>query len=141
MLDKNGNKQMVAFVGEDAKAIKAAQSKGDVEALKKATIGKYDKFDGWNLETSSSTKTQYGGFRDEAGNRRLNPFDKVETEKPKIYTIKQTKDGVSFVEEGMFGESWNINGTVTPMHKKYDFVTDTNPKKGIEIGTNEKTVE
>jgi hypothetical protein len=57
MLDKNGNKQMVGFVGEDAKAIKAAQSKGDVEALKKATIGKYDKFDGWDLETSSSTKT------------------------------------------------------------------------------------
>ena len=63
IVDKSGkNKKIIAFTGDDAKAIKQAQESGDLKALREATIGKYEQFKDWDLSTTGNV-----GFRSARG--------------------------------------------------------------------------
>jgi hypothetical protein len=55
MVDKQGNKKMVAFDGNDAVAIRKAQQSGNLDELRKATVGKYEQFRDWDLATTGNT--------------------------------------------------------------------------------------
>ena len=60
--DKNNNKKIVAFEGDDAVAIKKAQESGNLDELRKATVGKYEQFKDWDLSTTGNV-----GFRSARG--------------------------------------------------------------------------
>ena len=63
IVDKSGkNKKIIAFTGDDAKAIKQAQESGDLKALREATVGKYEQFKDWDLSTTGNV-----GFRSARG--------------------------------------------------------------------------
>lgn len=63
IVDKTGNnKKIIAFSGDDAKAIKQAQESGDLKALREATVGKYEQFKDWDLSTTGNV-----GFRSARG--------------------------------------------------------------------------
>lgn len=57
IVDKNNpaNKKIVAFDGNDAAAIKKAQQSGNLDDLRKATVGKYEQFKDWDLATTGNT--------------------------------------------------------------------------------------
>lgn len=63
IVDKSGkNKKIIAFTGDDAKAIKQAQESGDLKALREATVDKYEQFKDWDLSTTGNV-----GFRSARG--------------------------------------------------------------------------
>lgn len=62
LIDKNNNKKIVAFEGDDAVAIKKAQESGNLDELRKATVGKYEQFKDWDLSTTGNL-----GFRSARG--------------------------------------------------------------------------
>jgi hypothetical protein len=62
LVDKNNNKKIVAFEGDDAVAIKKAQESGNLDELRKATVGKYEQFKDWDLSTTGNL-----GFRSARG--------------------------------------------------------------------------
>lgn len=62
LVDKNNNKKIVAFEGDDAVAIKKAQESGNLDELRKATVGKYEQFKDWDLSTTGNV-----GFRSARG--------------------------------------------------------------------------
>jgi hypothetical protein len=47
--DKQGNRKMFAFDGEDAKAIRRAQETGNIDEIKSLTSGKYEELNGMDL--------------------------------------------------------------------------------------------
>jgi hypothetical protein len=55
LIDKQGNKKMVAFDGNDAVAIKKAQQSGNLDELRNATVGKYEQFKDWDIATTGNT--------------------------------------------------------------------------------------
>lgn len=56
--DKQGNKRMFAFDGEDAKAIRQAQETGNVDEIKRLTSGKYEELRDMDLAVQTESKLQ-----------------------------------------------------------------------------------
>jgi hypothetical protein len=93
MVDKkNKQKRTYIFEGDDAKSIREASESGNVDALKKATI---DKFELNDMELSTTSDNSWVGFDKNNGKSifnpkryRINPFGTKES--PRVFDVEQT---------------------------------------------------
>lgn len=94
-----GKKEYRVFTGDDAKHIREAQANGDGDALRKATIDKFDELKNMDIVTGFSG-TKVRGFHDGKG-WHLNPVARTEG-KPNIFNIATGTDGKTFIQKGLW---------------------------------------
>lgn len=98
MVNKNtGQKEMRVFTGDDAVKIREAQTSGDNNALRAATVEKFAELKDMDIATGMST-ARVRGFHDDQG-WHLNPLAKQEGT-PRIYNIATGTDGRTFIQRG-----------------------------------------
>lgn len=93
MVDKTTKqKRTYVFEGDDAKSIRKASESGDIDALKKATI---DKFELNDMELSTTSDNSWVGFDKNNGKSifnpsryRINPFGTKDS--PRVFDVEQT---------------------------------------------------
>lgn len=95
---KTQKKQLRVFTNDDAKAIREAQSAGDVSKLKEVTIDKFQELRGLELSTGINTahlRWIHGdnGFQSPIG---------TTPGTPRIYNIQVGPDGRTFINRGLF---------------------------------------
>lgn len=95
LMDKQGNKKMVAFDGNDAVAIKKAQQSGNLDDLRKATVGKYEQFKDWDLATTGNT-----GLRPVRANGEWQLPWGAKEGKARIFDMYGDKNGNLFTKGG-----------------------------------------
>lgn len=95
MKDKQGNTKMVAFDGNDAQAIRKAQQSGNLEELRKVTVGKYEQFRDWDLTTTGNT-----GWRSVKGDEGWQMPWGAKEGKARIFDMYGDKNGNLFTKGG-----------------------------------------
>ena len=106
-VDKAGKKQTIAFAGEDAAAIRKAQSSGSMEDVKKVTTQKYENLR--NLDISTNSDFGYRGFRKD-GKWQI-PVG-AKDGKMKIYDIAVDKQGL-YAKTKTFQDDQRISNIYT----------------------------
>lgn len=124
MVDKNNptNKKVVAFDGEDAKAIREAQKSGDLKKLREATVGKYEQFRDWDLATTGNV-----GLRSVKGDNGWQMPWGAKEGKARIFDM-YGKDGKLYTD----GRKWNADREIA---KPIDSATE------LQTATVDKAVE
>lgn len=124
MVDKNNptNKKVVAFDGEDAKAIREAQKSGDLKKLREVTVGKYEQFRDWDLATTGNV-----GLRSVKGDNGWQMPWGAKEGKARIFDM-YGKDGKLYTDGG----KWNADHEIA---KPIDSATE------LQTATVDKAVE
>lgn len=124
MVDKNNptNKKVVAFDGEDAKAIREAQKSGDLKKLREATVGKYEQFRDWDLATTGNI-----GLRSVKGDNGWQMPWGAKEGKARIFDM-YGKDGKLYTDGG----KWNADREIA---KPIDSATE------LQTATVDKAIE
>lgn len=129
MVDKQGNKKMVAFDGNDAQAIRKAQQSGNLDELRKATVGKYEQFRDWDLSTTGNV-----GWRSVKGDNGWQlPFGAKEG-KARIFDMYGDKNGNLYTKGG----NWQADvKTGKPIDSTTELTTATVEK---DLAANRKAI-
>lgn len=125
MVDKNNptNKKVVAFDGEDAKAIREAQKSGDLNKLREATVGKYEQFRDWDLATTGNV-----GLRSVKGDNGWQMPWGAKEGKARIFDM-YGKDGKLYTDGG----KWNADREIAkPIDSATELQTVT-VDKAVEV--------
>lgn len=97
MVDKAGNKKVVAFDGQDAEAIRAAQKNNDVEALRNATTKKYEDL----KDLDVNFDTHYGSQWIRANGQWQYPIGKKQGDL-RVFDVKQNPDGTLYANRNFY---------------------------------------
>lgn len=124
LIDKQGNTKMVAFDGNDAVAIKKAQQSGNLDELRKATVGKYEQFRDWDLATTGNT-----GWRSVRGDEGWQLPWGAKEGKARIFDMYGDKNGKLFTRGG----NWQADvKTGKPIDSNTELQTAT-VDKAVEV--------
>ena len=130
IVDKNNNKKVVAFSGDDAKAIREAQKSGDLKKLREATVGKYEQFRDWDVATTGNV-----GFRSVKGDNGWQMPWGAKEGRARIFDM-YGKNGQLYTDGGKWDADFKPDKSIDPATElqtaTVDKAIEVNKKASIE---------
>lgn len=111
VVDKNNNRKVVAFEGDDAKEIIRAKESGDIDGIRNVTVKKYEDLREWDIATGTRPQARLPW---ENGKLAL-PWKSVETS-PSIYDVYKDSKGRTYIDNEWYrnnqpGKKYGITDT------------------------------